>query len=73
MVLTGAATGMRSFAKENLPVTIALGVVIAFMYWIMYGFCISLGYGSVLPPIISAWITNLFFFSLGTLYLMNSG
>ncbi len=73
MVLTGAATGMRSFAKENLPMTIALGVVIAFMYWIMYGFCISLGYGSVLPPIISAWITNLFFFSLGTLYLMNSG
>ena len=31
MVLTGAATGMRSFAKENLPVTIALGVVIAVM------------------------------------------
>ena len=73
MVLTGAATGMRSFAKENLPVTIALGVVIAFMYWIMYGFCISLGYGNILPPIISTWITNLFFFSLGILYLINSG
>ncbi len=73
MVLAGAATGMRSFAKENLPVTIALGVVIAFMYWIMYGFCISLGYGNVLPPIISAWITNLFFFCAGILYLMNSG
>ena len=73
MVLAGAATGMRSFAKENLPVTIALGVVIAFMYWIMYGFCISLGYGSILPPLISAWITNLFFFCMGILYLMYSG
>ncbi len=73
MVLTGAATGMRSFAKENLPATVALGVVIAFTYWIIYGFCISLGYGHVLPPFISTWITNLFFFSLGALYLMHSG
>ncbi len=73
MVLAGAATGMRSFAKENLPVTIALGVVIAFMYWIMYGFCISLGYGSILPPFISAWITNFFFFCTGILFLMYSG
>jgi len=73
MVLTGAATGMRSFAKGNLPVTIALGVVIAVMYWIMYGFCISLGYGGILPPIISAWIANLFFFSTGLIYLMNKG
>lgn len=73
MALTGAATGMRSFAKENLAVTIALGVAIAFLYWIMYGFCISLGYGNILPPIISAWITNVFFFSTGVLYLMYSG
>ena len=73
MVLTGAATGMRSFAKKNLPVTIALGVVIAALYWIMYGFCISLGYGGILPPLISAWMTNIFFFSLGALYLMHSG
>jgi len=73
MALTGAGTGMRSFAKENLPMTIALGVVIAFVYWIMYGFCISLGHGNVLPPIISAWSTNLFFLCIGLLYLMYSG
>ncbi len=73
MVLTGAATGMRSFAKRNLPMTIALGVVIAALYWIMYGFCISLGYGGILPPLISAWMTNIFFSSMGVLYLMHSG
>ena len=72
MVLTGAATGMRSFAKENIPAAIAIGVVIAFMYWIMYGFCLSLGYGTVLPPIISAWAANLFFLCFGTLYLINT-
>ncbi|MDA3790965.1 MAG: LPS export ABC transporter permease LptG [Desulfobacula sp.] len=72
MALTGAATGIRSFVKENIPVAIAIGVVIAFMYWIMYGFCLSLGYGTILPPIISAWTANLFFLCFGILYLINT-
>lgn len=72
MVLTGAATGMRSFAKENMPVAIAAGVVTAFMYWVMYGFCLSMGYGTILPPAISAWAANLFFLCFGILYLINA-
>lgn len=72
MVLTGAATGMRPFAKNNIPAAIAIGVVIAFLYWAVYGFCLSLGYGAILPPIVSAWTTNLFFFCFGILYLVNA-
>ncbi len=72
MVLTGAGTGMRSFAKKNIPAAIAVGIVIAFMYWAMYGFCLSLGYGAILPPIISAWVTNVFFLAFATLYLLNA-
>ncbi|MCF6248652.1 MAG: LPS export ABC transporter permease LptG [Desulfobacula sp.] len=72
MVLTGAATGMRGFAKENIPGAIAIGVVIAFLYWVMYGLCLSLGYGSILPPVISAWAANFFFLPLGTLYLIKT-
>jgi lipopolysaccharide export system permease protein len=72
MVLTGAATGMRSFVRDNIPGAIALGVVIAFMYWITYGFCLSLGYGTVLPPVVSAWTANLFFACFGTVYLMKT-
>ena len=72
MVLTGAATGMRPFAKNNIPAAIAIGVVIAFLYWAVYGFCLSLGYGTILPPIVSAWTTNLFFFCFGILYLVNA-
>lgn len=72
MVLTGAANGMKSFAKYNIPAAIAVGVIIAFMYWFTYGFALSLGYGSVFPPIISAWITNIFFLGFGILYLINT-
>ncbi len=72
MVLTGAATGMRSFVKSNLPAGIAMGVIIAFSYWIMYGFCLSLGYGGILPPFLSAWAANVFFLCVGILYLINT-
>ena len=72
MVLVGAGTGMRPFAKYNLPAAIAVGVVIAFIYWAMYGFCLSLGYGEVFHPVISAWLTNIFFMLFTILYLLNS-
>lgn len=72
MVLTGAGTGMRTFARNHIPISIAAGVVFAFFYWVMHGFCISMGYGSILPPFISAWTANLFFLLLGLLNLVNA-
>lgn len=72
MILAGAGTGMRSFAGHNIPGAIAMGLIIAFMYWAMYGFCLSLGYGAVMPAIASAWITNIFFMGFGVLYLANT-
>lgn len=72
MVLTGAATGIRSFARGNIPVAIATGVGITFLYWVMHGFCLSLGYGGILPPFISAWAANVFFLTVGVLNLVNS-
>ncbi len=68
MAITGATAGMRSFVKESLPLGIALGLVVSFCYWVMYGFCTSLGYGRMLPPFISAWAANFFFFLLSVLY-----
>ncbi len=72
MAMTGAATGMKAFVRNNMPLGIAVGILIALVYWIMYGFCLSLGYGSILPPVISAWITNIFFLSGSILYLMHT-
>ena len=57
------------FSIKGLPVIIALGIGTAFLYWIFYSFCLSLGYGEMLPPAIAAWTANLVFlcFSLITL------
>jgi lipopolysaccharide export system permease protein len=71
MAMIGAAVGMRSLVKENMPAGIALGIGISFFYYIMHGFCISLGYGKVLPAFLSAWVTNIFFFIFAMLFLIS--
>ena len=71
MALTGAATGMKSFAKESIPKAVTIGIVISFFYWVFYGIGLSLGYGKFLPPFIAAWITNFFFFSI--VFYLNKG
>jgi len=70
MVGTGLAAG--GTVKEGMPVVIAYGIGTAFIYWIFYSFCLSLGYGEMLPPAIAAWTANLAFFSFGALTLLNA-
>ena len=72
MALTGAATGMRNFVKSNLPVGIAMGIGFCFLYWFVFGFTASLGYAKILPPVVAAWVGNLFFLCLGCIYLIQT-
>lgn len=70
MALTGTATGMRPVARSHLPLAVALGVLISFVYWVMYSFCVSLGYGKMLHPFVSAWLTNLVFLFFSAWFLL---
>jgi len=70
MVGTGLAT--RGTVKEGMPVVIVYGIGTAFIYWIFYSFCVSLGYGEMLPPWVAAWTANLAFFCFGALTLLNA-
>jgi lipopolysaccharide export system permease protein len=66
----GIAAGGR--VRENLPVVIAFGIGIAFLYWIFYSFCLSLGYGGMLPPVVAAWTANVVFMSFALFKLMGT-
>ncbi len=72
MSIMGAATGMRRMVKENLPLGIGIGIAASFFYWFIYGFFISLGYGRMLHPFVSAWATNFIYLFIALIYLLNS-
>ncbi len=68
MVLIGITISMK---LENIGTSFAvsLGVCFCFLYYIVLAFSRSLGLSGVLPPILSAWLTNLVFFFFAV-YLM---
>jgi len=72
MCMVGTGLAARGTVKEGMPVVISYGIGTAFIYWIFYSFCLSLGYGEMLPPGIAAWIANLAFFCFGALTLVNA-
>jgi len=71
MCLLGTGIAVRRNMREGLPVGIAYGLGIAFLYWVFYNFCLSLGYGGLIPPVISAWMANLVFLCWGVFVLLN--
>lgn len=72
MCLVGTGVGGRSKIKESLAINICFGIGIAFFFWIFYSFCLSLGYGEILPPFVAAWSANLVFLCFGFFALLNA-
>ena len=72
LALVGAGISLRGNLREGLPAGVAYGLVVAFAYWIFYSFCVSLGYGGMLPPLVATWAPNLIFFCLGIILLLNA-
>lgn len=69
--LFGAGLALKGSTKEGMMISFAYGILTVFIYWSFYSFCLSLGYGNVLPPMLSAWIANLIFISAAGLMVYN--
>lgn len=69
MCMAGAGVAAGKRTREGLATGIVFGIVIAFVYWVFYSFCVSLGYGGMLPPLVSVWVANFVFVCLGILLL----
>lgn len=70
--IIGLGTAVKRKSREGPSVSIIFGAGVVFLYWVLHSFCLSLGYGGLLPPIISAWISNIIFSCYATLNLMNA-
>ena len=70
--LIGAGITVGKINRRGLSVDIALGIVVIFLYWISHSFCMSLGYGGMLPPVIAAWMSNFIFGCFAIFNLLNA-
>jgi lipopolysaccharide export system permease protein len=69
MALTAIGLTARRRLDKGLPVSITYGIGIGFLYFVFHSFCVSLGYGGILPPLAAAWTANFIFLCSG-LYLV---
>jgi lipopolysaccharide export system permease protein len=67
----GAGLALRGSTKEGMVISFAYGILTVFVFWSFYSFCLSLGYGNVLPPMLAAWVANLIFFCAAGLLVYN--
>lgn len=65
MVLIAIPLALKKRASSGLAVSFGVAILIAFGYWVLSGFCFSLGHSGALPPIIAAWLPNLTFGLIG--------
>lgn len=72
VIMCVLATGIavRRNLREGAAIGIALGVGGAFLYWVMMSFCMSLGYGGILPPYLAAWSANFIFACFGGILVL---
>jgi lipopolysaccharide export system permease protein len=68
----GAGLAAKTRFRDGLSANIAYGIGLAFVYWIVYSFCLSLGYGDMLPPIIAAYAANAIFLCFGIILLIKA-
>ena len=71
MSLIGVGVALKTKQHKNIPSIVTIGIGISFFYWVLYSFCLPLGYGEILPPLVAAWTANVIFLSIGLYMMLN--
>jgi lipopolysaccharide export system permease protein len=73
LIMSFIATGIAVMGKvqKNFFVSIFTGLVMVFFYWVLHSFCLSLGNGGMLPPLLAAWFSDIFFSLMALVILLN--
>ena len=71
LCLLGISISVRGKLNQGIPIIVAYGLGIVFFFWIFNSFCISLGYGEVIPIWMAVWTPNVTFLLVGLFAVMN--
>ncbi len=72
MCIIATSIAVKRGIREGISISIAYGIGVIFLYGVAFSFCVSIGYGGVLPPVIAAWIASIIFLCLGLINLINA-
>lgn len=72
MCIMGSGIAFAGKRSQGLPIGISLGIGVAFLFWFFHSFCVSLGYGEILPPLVASWLANLVFLCISGIVLLNA-
>lgn len=70
MALFGISLALRKEKGIGIAQGIVGSLLIAFVYWVFFGFSRSLGLNGVFPPLWAAWSSNLLFLLIGGYLLL---
>ncbi|MGM0418898.1 MAG: LPS export ABC transporter permease LptG [Thermodesulfobacteriota bacterium] len=70
MGVIGSIIGLHSSTGRKIPLGTGISLFLSLLYWSVYSFFISLGYGESLHPFIAAWTANLVFGSAGIAFFI---
>jgi lipopolysaccharide export system permease protein len=62
----------RGRRGENFAIMVVTGIGLAFCFWVLNGFSLSLGYADMLPPLVAAWLPNVIYFFTGAVLLLRA-
>ncbi|MFQ5442928.1 MAG: LPS export ABC transporter permease LptG [Thermodesulfobacteriota bacterium] len=69
MVFLGIPFALKSARAGGIAAGVAISVLIAFSYWIVFALAKSLGAGGIIPPLLAAALPDMLFLATGALML----
>jgi lipopolysaccharide export system permease protein len=70
MALLGIGVALYQGKKGGIAVGVAASVALAFIYFLMFQFMLSIGYTGILQPVVVAWTPNILF-AIASLYIFS--
>ena len=70
MAFLGIGVALYQGKKGGIAVGVAASVALAFIYFLMFQFMLSIGYTGNLQPVLAAWMPNILF-TIASMYIFS--
>jgi LPS export ABC transporter permease LptG len=68
MVFLAIPFALKRQLSSSLSLSFGIAMIIAFGYWVLVAFCVSLGHSGAMPSLVSAWLPNFIFAMIGVFF-----